>query len=414
MKLTRYMTIIKYLFLSASSFVLSFPTLAFAQTQDLVTQVSNAGRLEPIPTTGISPTLDYSLRLNSSCVITSPLIRLRDVATPLGPPSTWWERAGGVVVGMMPIDGGEMEIERERLTIAMNQEASIPPIDWTGPKTVRVRMVASSVRPDKAITATDQNRPVTAVMVEMQNRVSSNNETSGSVATVSAKIPVSPELPALSAQDSDRIVRLIQFAIDRVDLSLRDSYDIEIDPEQSSLRSLADVRRVDRIAFVDQPIEGAISARVFGVTSRNEVDQLIEVKFISRPMVVVPRDSLRRGQIISAADLVLMPAPRGFPVDSAITNIDDAVDMQVVNVLQKDRPITPSSITRPVLIERGDLVEVHVVGGGVTVATSARSLSKGAEGDLIAVETIEPRKKIIARVARSGLVEVFTRPPRVR
>jgi flagella basal body P-ring formation protein FlgA len=48
------------------------------------------------------------------------------------------------------------------------------------------------------------------------------------------------------------------------------------------------------------------------------------------------------------------------------------------------------------------------------VATSAKSLSKGAAGDLIAVETLEPRKKIIARVARSGLVEIFTRPPRVR
>jgi flagella basal body P-ring formation protein FlgA len=174
------------------------------------------------------------------------------------------------------------------------------------------------------------------------------------------------------------------------------------------------VRRVDRIEFLDAPTEGVISANVFGVTSRQAINQTIKVHFVTRPMIVVPRESLRRGQIITHADLTLVPAPRGIPIESAITNIDDAVDMQVVNVLQKDRPITHSSITRPILIERGDMVEVQVIGGGVTVATGARSLSKGAAGDLIAVETLEPRKKIIARVARSGLVEIFTRPPRVR
>lgn len=416
------MTLARPFFLSIVSMVLLCVRFSNAQTPDTL-----GSRLEPFPTIGIAQSLDYSLRLNNTCTVSSPLIRLRDVATPVGPPSTWWERAGGVVIGMMPIEGGEMLIERERLIIVIDQDASIPPIDWTGPNTVRVKLVAPTgnrVTDSKFSTAQSTHGGISdastiihassasLATIAVQSIAAVPNDVSA--ATVSANAAVSPDLHRLSSQDSERIVRLIQFAIDRADLSLRDSYDIVIDLEQIALRTLAEVRRVDRIEFLAKPAEGVISAKVFGMTTRAPLSQAIEVRFVTRPMVVVPRDNLRRGQIITSADLTLIPAPRGFPIESAITNIDDAVDMQVVNALQKDRPFAQSSITRPVLIERGDLVEVHVVGGGVTVATNARSLSKGGAGDLIAVETLEPRKKIIARVARSGLVEVFTRPPRVR
>lgn len=403
------MTIARSTFLSICPIVVWCATCVNAQTAG-----STTTRLEPIPTAGVSLALDYSLRLNSSCVVSTPLIRLRDVATPVGPPSTWWQRAGSVVIGMMPIDGTDMVIERDRLTQAIDRDASIPPIQWTGPQTVRVKLVAQA-EPTVPVSVSQGGANPSAPVIQSSSQGDVGNVSPSVVAVnTSAKMPSAAQLPPISPQDADRIVRLIQFAIDRADLSLRDSFDIEIDPQQASLRTLAEVRRVDRIEFLSAPIEGTVSATVFGVTSRNETSQTIEINFITRPMVVVPRDSLRRGQIITRADLTLIPAPRGIPIDTAITNIEDAVDMQVVNLLQKDRPIAHSAITRPILIERGDLVEVQVVGGGITVATSAKSLSKGAAGDLIAVETLEPRKKIIARVARSGLVEIFTRPPRVR
>jgi flagella basal body P-ring formation protein FlgA len=417
------MTFARSINLSIFSMVLFCAKLASAQVPD-----ASGNRLESFPTTGMAQSLDYSLRLHSNATVASPLIRLRDVAAPLGTPSAWWDRAGGVVIGMMPIDGGEMVIERDRLNIAIDQDASIPPIGWSGPSTVRVKLVPPKANPlagsklspivSNPVQQTDASTvrgdlSATSATAPMQAGVVDANDAFASNATVSAKVPVS-DLPPLNSPDSDRIIRLIQFAIDRADLSLRDVYDIEIDPDQIALRTLAEIRRIDRIEFITRPTEGQVPATIFGMTTRNPISQTLEVRFITRPMVVVPRDNLRRGQVITAADLTLIPAPRGYPLESAITKIEDVVDMQVVNALPKDRPIASSSITRPVLIERGDLVEVHVVGGGVTVATSARSLSKGAAGDLIAVETLEPRKKIIARVARSGLVEVFTRPPRVR
>jgi len=403
---------------------------AFASAQPLGTQTTT---LDIDLITGGNPTLDYSLRLNSRCVVSTPLIRLRDVASPVGPPTAWWERAGSVVIAMMPIDGGEMVIQRDRLAITIEQDQSIPPIDWSGADAIQITLETS--QKTNRIKSAQSGGPSVAqhehasesTNANANYRGNWNHDPRGTIAqtaniatanapqtTVSAKVTMLAELPELAPQDADRIVRLIHFAIDRADSSLRESYDIVIDPNQYTLRPLADVRRVDRVEFSSTPSEGFVQASVIGMNTRHTVSQSIEVNFTTRPMVVVPRDNLRRGHVITALDLILVPAPRGVPTESLIKSFDDAVDMQVVNVLQKDRPISISSLTRPILIERGDLVEIHVVGGGVTVATNGRSLSRGAAGDLIAVETLEPRKKIIARVARSGLVEVFTRPPRVR
>lgn len=382
---------------------------------------------------GGNPAIDYSLRLNSRCVVSTPLVRLRDVATPINPPGAWWKRAGGVVIAMMPVDGGEMVIQRDRLALAISQDQSIPLIDWSGADATRVTLQlqreSNKLEPIQSggPTVARENRLSEPVRENVHYRGNLSHDPHGAIAqtsslapaiiqqtTVSAKVAMLAELPELNPQDADRIIRLIHFAIDRADSSLRESYDISIDPGQYTLRPLADVRRIDRVEFASTPTEGVVQANVVGMNTRQSVSQSIDVQFNTRPMVVVPRDNLRRGHVITAFDLTLVPAPRGIATESLIKSMDDAVDMQVVNVLQKDRPISISSLSRPILIERGDLVEIHVVGGGVTVATNGRSLSRGAVGDLIAVETLEPRKKIIARVARSGLVEVFTRPPRVK
>jgi len=128
----------------------------------------------------------------------------------------------------------------------------------------------------------------------------------------------------------------------------------------------------------------------------------------------VARDSLRRGHILTEGDLELIPAARNVSTDGVVTDIQEIVGLQVQTVLQKHRPVTRSSVAPVIVIERGDLVEVRVIGGGVQVATAAKSLAQGAQGALIPIETIEPRRKLLARVAGPGKVEILTRPPRVQ
>jgi len=393
---------------------------------------SGNSRREAVPISGGLQRSPLALQLHADCVLTTPLIRLRDVASPIGDQSGWWDRAGNGVVGMMAVDSTEMVIDRARLISALNNDSSAPHIDWTGPESVRIRFIRtpSHARQDQSPTpgyqAAGNAEAVSATAVVTDYQPDSKvSQVSGVALGLSTQVMTGQSLPMpekaapsqmaeLTPVDADRLIRLIQFAIDRFDITLRESYDIDIAPQQISLRQLADVRRVDKIDFLSAPTEGPVVATVYAMTSRQAITGKVEIHFTARPLVVVPRDSLRRGHIISRSDLMLKPAPRGLPIASTLIDLEDAVDMQVVNVLQKDRPILSTSISRPILIERGDLVEIQVIGGGIMVATSGKSLSQGAAGDLIAVETIETRKKVMARVARPGLVEIATRPPRVR
>ena len=372
----------------------------------------------------------HPLRLSARAAVSSPLIRLRDIAQPIGTASSWWDRTGSLVVGLMPLDGGEMVIELARLAEALAADPAVPPLEWTGPDRVCVRMVRSDEHQET--TAEERQARIRAVAA-----VGAANPRAAGATVTAGYSPRAPAeaasddvamraaaMPQLSAQEAGRLVQLVQFAIDRHDLSLRESYDIEIDTDQLPLRALADLRRVDGVEFSDQRgegmprepklREGIVDVVVRGATADGDIRAPIGVRFTARPLVVVPRESLRRGHVITSSDVTLQPAPRGVAIHSVFASIEDVVEMQVQSMVQKDRPIPITSLSRPILIERGDLVEVQIVGGGVTVTTRVRSLGRGAAGDLIGVETLEPRKKLMARVTRAGLVEIATRPPRVQ
>ena len=78
-----------------------------------------------------------------------------------------------------------------------------------------------------------------------------------------------------------------------------------------------------------------------------------------------------------------------------------------------NRPIVKSDVRKPTLVRRGDLLDLRVVGAGIVVTTSAKALGDGPLDGLIEVETMRPRKRKIARVVASGVVEILSRPPQV-
>ena len=110
-------------------------------------------------------------------------------------------------------------------------------------------------------------------------------------------------------------------------------------------------------------------------------------------MQPIPEDQLESDHVLDPADVVGLEV-RGFP--------------------RPGRPLNRSDLGSPTLVRRGDLIEVRVMGGGVIVTTNAKAHGDGAASELIEVETLEPRKRLLARVVQPGLVEIVTRAPRVQ
>lgn len=419
-----------------TSLALGLASVAWAQSPP-----ADKGTNQPALRVGHEAASLWQLRLRQTGRVGSALIRLRDIADPIGAEhASWWQRVGGTVVAMMPIGEDDIVIDASRLGEAVGKDLGLPPIRFSGAEQVRVERLADApsdptgvatslepaangvgVVPASATSDSQAAGPVSRSgggASPVAGRPMPADAASPRVAAAAAATPSERssdhDLPPLSESDSLRLARLIHFAIDRHDLSLRAAYDIEVDPQQPALRSLAGAVRVDSIEFLTPVVEGAVQAVVHAVKLSQPLQATITLQCTARPLVVMARESFRQGHILSRGDVTLQPAPKGTEISEVVTEIDDVVGMQVRSSLAKDRPLTNGSLRRPIVVQRGDLLEVQVVGGGVTVSTNARSLARGAVGDLITVETLEPRKKVMARIARSGVVEIVTRPPRVR
>lgn len=131
----------------------------------------------------------------------------------------------------------------------------------------------------------------------------------------------------------------------------------------------------------------------------------------SMEVILVSARTLRRGEVLSAGDLEeQIVAPEKVPVDS-IRELDDFVGKQMRYSVAKGRPVFHRDVAEPTVVGRGDLVELQVLGGGIVIRTAARTLQPGALGDLIMVETQEPRRRLMAKVLSGSAVAILTRPP---
>lgn len=117
--------------------------------------------------------------------------------------------------------------------------------------------------------------------------------------------------------------------------------------------------------------------------------------------VVVAIRSIPRGATITAADVQLKPVaddkqPRGD--DRAMLAIEDVLGREARRALQPGQPLTDANCLPPLLVRRGDLVQVTAGGGGVTVRRTFEARRDGRLGEMVEVESPDDNQRLSARV----------------
>ncbi len=208
-----------------------------------------------------------------------------------------------------------------------------------------------------------------------------------------------------------RVRKMIEQAIDRVLTDGQAPYKAAV----VWAKAPAALARVTRI--VDVRAKGALQAGscefiVDADALREKGSYPIEVQLTEVPTYLVAARPLRAGQIVTAADVARKPSD-----EASATNLLQDPQIVIGQQLRRAIPvgtwITTDLVSAPVVIRKQDLVEIRVQGGGVVIRTTAKALDEGSIGDLITVETMEPKRKLLARVAGTGVVEILTRPPQV-
>ncbi len=334
----------------------------------------------------------WAFRTISPVRVSSSIVRLRDIVVPLDPQMGGWQRLGRASVGLVPLDGTAMVIDRERLgDVIRKAEATPSVIEWVGPEQIKV--------------IHDPNAP-------KQNEIRQTSHRPAYRQIPEARLPAST--PPLPRSQAKAILARIQLALKTQHESVVEAYAIDIDLKQPELVHLHGMIGPADIDFLSAIGEGRQTIQVLGNTQDRTCQAVLEATLTAHPRVVFPRKTFSRGHRLRSEDLVVKPVSDGEFEPSFVSDPNELVGMEVHGMVRANQPISRGEVGAPVVIKRGDAVDIQVIGGGITVTTRGRAVEQGAVSDAIEVETLSPRKRLLARVVRHGLVEIVTRAPQVR
>lgn len=126
---------------------------------------------------------------------------------------------------------------------------------------------------------------------------------------------------------------------------------------------------------------------------------------IFREVAVLAR-SVSAGQKLTAADISLVRHDIGGLSKDFLTSADTLPGMELRRTLRAGTVLSRDMIALPVLVERGQQVNIRVQRPGIRIEMKGTALDAGSAGDRIRVRNDSSQKIIRATVLERGLVQV--------
>ncbi|WP_333780870.1 flagellar basal body P-ring formation chaperone FlgA [Dryocola boscaweniae] len=122
--------------------------------------------------------------------------------------------------------------------------------------------------------------------------------------------------------------------------------------------------------------------------------------------VLVAKETLERGQVLSASDMQFRKYNISSTRGGYITNPDDIVGLTVKRRLRELQPISLSQLEAPVMVERGQQVVMIARQDGIEARTMGEALKKGRKGEMIKVKNSSSERVVTAIVDGMGVVKM--------
>jgi flagella basal body P-ring formation protein FlgA len=345
----------------------------------------------------------FTLQMREGVEISSIVVRLRDIARPVGQQPTEWQRMADATVALLPTDGRKLRIEKQRVMEAYQRlGGNLQNVEWTGPSFTTIQFVAMEPLPLLQVSGASAPVPVASQAIHQNSQPLLNSSPETLLETIDL-------LPA----ERNRIERLVMTAFAKTHRELLTEYESQAASEQLNLALFKGLRSIQSVRLLESAQPGINHVHVCGAGDTTKMEGQFSIELIPLPEIVVATASLNRGDVISDRDLEFRRVTRTAFRPEFLTRKEDLIGKEVTRGLSAGRPLVSADVSVPLVIRRGDLVELRILGAGVVVSTNAKALASAAEGESVLVETESPRKRIAGRAARAGIVEVISRPPGV-
>lgn len=397
-----------------------------------------------------------------SIAIDGDIIRLSDVIRPLEPNLVAWSRLSEATVGLMPADGGVAKISRDRLAQKIASAKATPEkVKIYGPETIVVlrskppEVSPAEVSPGngtagyaagyaagesagysqgharsgqhhgsaKRIQIEPVRLQVASRMPQSDIAAASYNQSRSSGTLDESEVTEPPTMLVIDPETRERLEQWVRVGVRNEYSELHNAFEYDVTFDPKTFGTLEKIQGIRQFIFLDptptwqheglEPVTCRVQLN--GRAGNESCQGIVQLTFRPYPPIVTARRALRRGHRVNTGDLQYEPLSDtriSLPSD-VVNSPDDLIGLEVVGLTRAGVPLSHSAFAPPRVIRRGDLLEVQVGGGGVLVTTSAKALGDGAEGELIEIETILPKRRLLAKVVHSSLVEIITQAPRV-
>lgn len=122
--------------------------------------------------------------------------------------------------------------------------------------------------------------------------------------------------------------------------------------------------------------------------------------------IVVTAQALKRGSLLSKADLRLQRVNLAETRNGTLYNAEEAIGMELRRTLAAATPLRIRDLDEPMVIKRGDRVQIAARLGGLRVIMPGTALANGRIGQQIAISNDRSDRKVRAKVIAEGQVEV--------
>ena len=142
------------------------------------------------------------------------------------------------------------------------------------------------------------------------------------------------------------------------------------------------------------------------VLSTGDVQRIGGFALVTLP-VPVPTRRILPDEIVGEADIEITRLPVARVSGYMLTDPAQIVGKQVRRILSPGRPIQSTSVIQPLVIERGDRVEITFSDGILALTSPGRALSDAHEGQEIRIVNLISNKTLTAVATGSGTVEIL-------
>lgn len=118
--------------------------------------------------------------------------------------------------------------------------------------------------------------------------------------------------------------------------------------------------------------------------------------------VVVSNRAMERGQTMGASDLRLEERNVLAAGAGALMSLEDAVGFSLRRNVPVNAMLNSGTVEPPLLVRRGDRIQVSVRAGGINVSAVGEALRDGRRGERIPVRNIESKRVVEAVVTGAG------------